>query len=573
MLKPNTNRPRKDRNKKDIAATATQLRTDGVARSEIMHRMSITRNLLNRLLENTFSFSKDGVSISINGTSVVLNNKASLNLKLSELCDAEYSKGPILWNELINRNELTSQGAKARRELLMAMIERAGEERLGIEGYGPERCMFESLLAETGIYRKVGEDFIFSAPVAGSGLDHVFKKVEDFCASATERPKPLDALYNELKTRPYGVNEPIIPVLFLAVLLKHNEDMSLYQDGSFLPVIGIENFELLVKNPSRFSVKHFEIKGLKEEVFKDLQAVLSKSSGNMKSSARNATLLGIVKPLIKIVSKLPNYTRQTEDLSREALAVRKALLTAREPDQLLFTNLPLALLLQPIRDTATDAEFVKTFRQKLIFALQELQQAYDKLLAKASARLLAAFGVRSEPDKLREDLRVRASYLSGQCVELLLKSFIIAATDSVKDDKEWLEAIVMIINDKPVESWRDEDFITFEANLSDLSRRFANLEAIQKDISTRKIDGGFEAKRVTLTRPDGTEEHKMIWVEHSQLSTVEAQAEKILKEAAFTGNKQLSEAVVARLVEKLLASDRQVKADNLVTENKEKKRG
>lgn len=559
---------------KNMAASAPQLRADGVARNEVMQRIAISKRLLDEVLQNSFDLSKQDVSCRIAAKEESFNSNAAFNSQLSIICDKAYFKGVTLWNELINRSELTTQGAKARRILIEAMIERTGEERLGIEGYGPERSMFESLLSETGIYKKEGDDFFFTAPFEKNGLYHVFEKVEAFCTSATEKPKSLDALYCELKAQPYGVNVPIVPVLFLAVLLKHNEDMSLYQDGSFLPDIGIENFELLVKNPSRFAVKHFEIKGLKAEVFKDLQKVLTKPGGKVKSHVRNATLLGIVKPLVRIVSKLPQYSLQiTEDLSKEAIAVRKALLTAREPDQLLFTELPVALSLEPITSAATNSAFVKIFRQKLVLALQELQQAYEKLLSKSREQLLDAFGVRSEPEKLREDLRVRASYLAGQCVELLLKRFIIAATDSVKDDKEWLEAILMIIVDKPAESWRDGDFDLFGNNLSDLSRRFANLEAIQKDISARKIDGGFEAKRITLTRPDGTEEHKMIWVEHTQLSTVEAQADKILKEAAFTGNKQLSEAIVASLVEKLLGSDKKTEVDNIVTEVKEKKRG
>ena len=59
----------------------------------------------------------------------------------------------MLDNKLINRRELTSQRAKARRELVEAMLERGSQARLGLEGYGPEVAM-GSVLEATGIHRQ-----------------------------------------------------------------------------------------------------------------------------------------------------------------------------------------------------------------------------------------------------------------------------------------------------------------------------------------------------------------------------------------------------------------------------------
>jgi hypothetical protein len=52
---------------------------------------------------------------------------------------------------------------------------------------------------------------------------------------------------------------------------------------------------------------------------------------------------------------------------------------------------------------------------------------------------------------VREELRVRAYPLVGKCVEPTLRSFTKAAVDEQKTDQDWLEAIVMIIADKPAE--------------------------------------------------------------------------------------------------------------------------
>ena len=58
---------------------------------------------------------------------------------------------------MLNRTELTSQGTKARRLLLEAMIERAAEPDLGFEGYGPEMAMYRSFLEDTGLHGAASE--------------------------------------------------------------------------------------------------------------------------------------------------------------------------------------------------------------------------------------------------------------------------------------------------------------------------------------------------------------------------------------------------------------------------------
>src|SRR5262249_11341662 len=51
---------------------------------------------------------------------------------LSEAADITYHQTPRVWNELIVRRQLSSAAAKARRNLVEAILEHAGEERLGL---------------------------------------------------------------------------------------------------------------------------------------------------------------------------------------------------------------------------------------------------------------------------------------------------------------------------------------------------------------------------------------------------------------------------------------------------------
>src|SRR5207244_9930302 len=83
---------------------------------------------------------------------------------LSALFDEHYSQAPSIRNELLNRRELSSAAAKARRNLLEAMIVHRGEPRLGLTAYPPEVSMYRSVLEEPGLHRKVDGKWGFVTP-------------------------------------------------------------------------------------------------------------------------------------------------------------------------------------------------------------------------------------------------------------------------------------------------------------------------------------------------------------------------------------------------------------------------
>ncbi|MCT7964677.1 hypothetical protein NG791_28780 [Laspinema sp. D1] len=403
---------------------SSELQSDGVARREVRYRLVQAEELLDESLSQAFDVAENRNLCLIQGKPETIRHVRDLNAQLSQVCDRVYHKTLFLWNEHINRRDLTSQGAKARMELIAAMLEKSDLERLGFEGYGPEVSLYDSLLAETGIHQEDGDELGIYPPPDDSGVATVWEAIENFCLEAKEQQQTLDLLYQRLQAPPYGMKQGAIPVLLAAVLLYHADDVGVYQDGTFIPVLGLEHFELLVRYPERFAVKYFEVVGLRSQVFKELEAIWGKRKPLNKSGVRNATLLTVVKPLFQFAKALPAYTTQTQRLSGEALRVLQALKREQEPDELVFTSLPQACGLPAITsEEGEDANIAKTLRLKLVEALREIQTAYDRLLNDCQTRLYEAFGIRSPETKLREDLRVRASYIGGQFLERHLTSF------------------------------------------------------------------------------------------------------------------------------------------------------
>jgi hypothetical protein len=126
-----------------------------------------------------------------------------------------------------------------------------------------------------------------------------------------------------------------------------------------------------------------------------------------------------------------------------------------------------------------------------------------------------------------------------------------AAADTAPEDRRWLESMLMITADKPVENWSDEDVVTLEMNLADLSRRFVNLEALQKEVARDRHDG-FEARRVTITRADGSEERRLVWLASSERQIVAHFVDKLMTDIENVGSEHERHVVALTLLERLL---------------------
>ncbi|NJM00555.1 MAG: hypothetical protein HC924_18070 [Synechococcaceae cyanobacterium SM2_3_2] len=213
----------------------------------------------------------------------------------------------------------------------------------------------------------------------------------------------------------------------------------------------------------------------------------------------------------------------------------QTLMRAQEPDELVFVGLPQAVGvdLDDAQDPGVAREFATSRRwrerERLVLALQEIQLCYERLLEECRGLLFSALGIGSEIGQLREDLRVRARYLVGRVLEPGLRRFVLAAVEESKPDAEWLESVVMVVADKPAESWSDEDVTAFEVRLSDVARRFKNVEAVQSEMRARDPQSGFEARRITVTRPDGQETDEVVWTDERSRRLIQTEVERVLK--------------------------------------------
>ncbi len=466
-----------------IERNTPELDSDATARRELRARIGSVRQALVETLGQVFLPSRERGNRRCRwfykGEEVKLTSARELNELLSEICDGVYRHTPTWRNELVNRRELSSSAAKARRNLVEAMIEHAEEEVLGIKGTPPERSMYDSLLRATGLHRRKGEKWAFCPPGrnAETALAAIWKAVDSFLDESERGPLPVAQLFDRLHRAPFGLKAGVLPVLLGAVLLHFDNEIALYEEGTFVPLLTTPVFERITRAPERFSIQRCRIAGPRAVVFNRYAAMLSGQLGT--AGQAKPKLLSVVRPLFRLVRQLPEYVGKTQQLTATAANIFRAIKEARQPDKLLFSDLPAACGLGAFSPRGrASLDQVDAFFGVLRSALVELQQAYPRLVSTIEQLTLTAFRLSPPLAQARPELSHRAKLVSGICVDPKVKGFITRVVDAVPDDATWLESLASLLAGKPSTMWGDDERARFEVNLSLTARLFHHFETL-----------------------------------------------------------------------------------------------
>ncbi|MCY4368504.1 MAG: hypothetical protein OXF41_03570 [bacterium] len=538
----------------NIALKSPDITGDWVARRELGERLAQTRSMLDIALANTFS--SDNCRWLLlrgdNGNVGLPGGRGSG--PLSSAADHAYWHTPTVRNEMLNRTSLTSQGAKARRILLEAMINHGTHTNLDLDGYGPEVAMYRSFLEHTGLHGvdSRNEARTFRSPTDRSTLRPAWDSLVTELRRAKARRINLTDIYTILLSPPIGMKKAVVPVFVTAALLAYSDEVAIYEHGTFKPLLTPELSERMVRNPGHFDIKHFaSTTGARRHVIDELASQLGVGPRFRKHRVPN--VLAIVGHLVTQINGLENYTRRTLNLEPPTLATRDVLLTAVEPDNLLFSALPKALGFPSIPTDSNMYPQASAYARAVSCAMDELTGAYELLLDELLKLL-----IEETAEKSRQAVAGQAAALRDEVLDPKARAFILAlANDHLESDRDWIKAIATVVSQKAPAEWRDDDRRRFEHELPQQVAAFRRLIALH---AHHRADGGgpFEAFRVTITRPDGQEDVRLVSFDHAERERLDDVLENTMDQLTrLTGSPQRAQqALLALLGERLLPSKR-----------------
>ena len=555
---------------------------DRAARRELAERLALARQILEQLVDSAYG--PDGTWIWINppGESderPLAPRRASD--ALSDVFDEVYRHGPDVKYEAINRAELTSQGAKARRILLEAALtpSRTRQYRLGLDGDGPEIGMYRAVLADSGIHHP---DHGFSSPRITDAWTPVWNHLNATLKGATGDAISAAHVLDEIMRPPFGLRQGVATVLLTAALIHNAHDIAIYEHGTFKPRLDAAMSERLVRNPDNFAVKHLAATGANSKRSRALQTLSEAVATAIEAPKPDRpTVLATVMLLLRpFHTNANNYTRRTKqfaaawgapDATREHVstlrAVRDALVSTQEPDILLFEALPHAVGYGPLTasgrgTTAMRASEIDSFARRVADTIKDINLAYDGLCDHILEVILAATQAR-DTTMLAGD----AAHIDDlQVVSAQVRTFASLArmADSL-EPAAFAQQVATAVTGTPPSEWADADVPGAITRIREIASSFRRVAALAQASRARSGGEPFDAIAIDITSTDGRHLPEVVAVRASDRAALTDSVTAMLHDArdAIGDDQTATRALIALLAEHLLDAAPQPDTDSV----------
>ena len=456
-----------------VRDTTPELRGDRVARLEIETRIAEIQGQV----ESELSLALDSAVWRGRGLEPRKLEQAELNSVASELADARFGESPRLKNELLNRIRPSSNAVAAQNALLRRMALHEGRVRLGIVGYPAEGGLFASLLESTGLYRKTFGGWKFVAPKPEDDLCNLLPAWEAatrLLEANSHRAVSIGEIYEVWRDPPFGIKDGLLPILAVAFTLSKSHTLAFYRQGVFRVRMTDLDTDYLAKDPDDIQLRWMDMSNVSRGLLSDLADIVRDI--DPENTLPNLEPIDVARGLVAIYDQLPAWVGRTQRLSSSAKRVRHMFKQAKDPNRLIFDDMPLEL---GDGNGRYGEENVKRISHSLREALTELRDAYPSMLHRLRELLLSELHVPNASPPMLADLRSRASNVVGIGGDHRLEAFIIrlARFDGTYED---MESLASMAANKPPGNWVDADVDGASVELANLAQRFMHLEAFAR---------------------------------------------------------------------------------------------
>lgn len=466
-----------------VRKNSQQLDGDDIAMREIASRTQATRSMLSDELREAFHsatwyYAHDG-HVRKHTSAEGLSHLAS------EIADDIYTNSPTVHSELINRDELSSNAAKAQRELLHAMLNNASQENLGYTSFSADAGLYHTVVRALGLHREKKGAWRFMEPggnVRSASMAPVWEAARELFANSKDIVS-LSDLYKVWQAPPLGVKAGLLPIFALAYFLANRNHLALYIERMFTPEVTDAHIDEWLQDPKRIGWRFVRIEASEKKMLEALSAALSARLGSPVAP----DALDSARALVALVFALPSWARRTTLLSKEAQEVRRVLLTASDPHKVLFADLPLIL----------ETRNPNQLAQRIAEVTGELSEVFDLRLRAVEKRMFEALDHQGSA----KSLNARGHTVNGVGADFKLEAFATRLSEyqgSLVD----IEGLLMLALGKPSRDWNDHDIDAGEVQLLTWAMEFRRLESlaqIRGRPATRRAIGVVFGSKKTVT--------------------------------------------------------------------------
>lgn len=316
------------------------------------------------------------------GEEQTIIRKAALTGLLSDICDDVYSLTPVINNEAINRNDITSIANNSRSKIIAGLLRNELEHNLGLTGSGQEVSIMRSTLIRTGILSindtLVQIDLNPDDALIRNMIATIVGFIQETKASGS---MSFGVLYRRLVApeNHIGLRRGLIPIYLAAVFHEFKQELIL-QDRYGQVSINSDTLLQVNANPEGFTLAYLDWDPEKAEFIQRLAEIFSDYVIEAEKKANAYDY--VVSAMKRWYMALPKYAKELkcsvggQAVDKRYLAMLRLLRNGAGGHELLFNKLPAAF------------DYTNHFSIGLVENITAAKKYYDSCIAQLKRNLI-----------------------------------------------------------------------------------------------------------------------------------------------------------------------------------------
>ena len=439
------------------------------------------------------------------GKTLEIYRKAGLTEVMSEICDRVYSLTPVINNESVNKNDITSIASNSRNKIISALLRSELEPNLGLTGTGQEVSIMRSTLVRTGVWNETDGVPQVNLHPDDHAMRNMLEAIENFIIEARRNEHlSFAVLYERLTSPEYhiGLRYGVIPIYIAAVM--HNYRQQTVICDRFGPVQMTTDVLVQINNdPKNFTLNFIDWNPEKENYILRLEKAFSDYVVEAEKQGNSYDYVAAA--MHRWYMALPKYSKDCrnrasgEKLLRRQTEMIRILKQSTSSSDLLFKKLPEAFdYSEEYADAATEIIDTKNVFDGLLgelkaYLINKTEEAFLPERDISTGRKHSLMGVVKE----------WCEHLDPKSFEQLFPDgtdrFLQHLKSATNDEDMFITRLAKLATGLRIEDWDEK---TLEIYLTTIKRFMATAKAFHSSVVAETINET-SSYQVTFAGEDG----------------------------------------------------------------------
>lgn len=287
----------------------TLLGEDAFVKTELNIELQETDYYLKQLINKLTMFPSESKWFIPNyDHEIYIQNELQIKNILSDMFFREYPYTPMINNEAFNRRNIANVQKNASKKVIDAILTNPNEDNYGITGFGPDYLIFATTFKNNGI---------ISSKQLETIEDINLIELKKALTNKIQTSSAFGDLVEILRSKPFGIREPLIPVLLVGLLQDIWSNMMFFNKGQYISRVTSEQLCEMVMNSEGVT---YQVNNFNDEDFEFFNQILTVFNQHISEHVKDKAIqIKASSALLGWLQSLPRFTQISSAQSDELL--------------------------------------------------------------------------------------------------------------------------------------------------------------------------------------------------------------------------------------------------------------